>query len=80
VARHSGLAEIAEGLEQEYAAEHRELASFTTGDSAELAAKLEAILALPVAERRTLAEAARRATVERWSWTSVAHRLLAAVA
>jgi glycosyltransferase involved in cell wall biosynthesis len=79
VARHSGLAEIAEGLEQEYPPEHRGLASFTTGDVDELAAKLAALLALPADERRRLAEAARRATVERWSWSSVAHRLLAAV-
>src|SRR5919198_72267 len=46
VARHSGLREIAEGLEAEYPPEYRGLASFTTGDAAELAAKLRAILAL----------------------------------
>jgi glycosyltransferase involved in cell wall biosynthesis len=80
VARHSGLAEIADGLEQEYPAEYRDLASFANGDVDELAGKLEALLALPVEERRKLADAARRATVERWSWSSVAHRLLAAVA
>ena len=79
VARHSGLAEIAEGLEQEYPQEYSGLASFATGDVDDLAAKLGAILALPAAERRRLADAARRATVDRWSWTSVAHRLLAPV-
>jgi glycosyltransferase involved in cell wall biosynthesis len=79
VARHSGLAEIAEGLEQEYPPEYSGLASFANGDVDELAAKLETLLALPEAERRRLAEAARRATVERWSWSSVAHRLLDAV-
>jgi glycosyltransferase involved in cell wall biosynthesis len=79
VARHSGLAEIAEGLEQDYPPEYRGLASFATGDVDDLAAKLEALLALPADERRRLTEAARRATVERWSWSSVAHRLLAAV-
>ena len=79
VARHSGLAEVADGLEQEYPPEYRGLASFATGDVDDLAAKLEAILALPVDERRRLADAARRATVERWSWSSVAHRLLAPV-
>ncbi|HVM17957.1 MAG TPA: glycosyltransferase family 4 protein, partial [Gaiellaceae bacterium] len=68
VARHSGLAEIAQGLEEEYPPEHRDLASFTTGDVDELAAKLERLLALPPAERRRLGEAARRTTVERWSW------------
>jgi len=76
VARHSGLAEIAEGLEAEYPAEHRHLASFTNGDAADLAAKLEELLALPPEARAELGAAARRAAVERWSWTSVAARLL----
>ena len=47
VARHSGLAEIAEGIEQEYPPALRRLASFTTGNAAELAAKLRELLALP---------------------------------
>ena len=47
VARHSGLAEIADGLEQEYPPHLRHLASFATGDAAELAAKLSELLALP---------------------------------
>ena len=76
VARHSGLAEIAEGLEAEYPAEHRELASFTTGDVDELRAKLERLLALSADERARLGEAARRAVVARWSWAGVARRLL----
>jgi glycosyltransferase involved in cell wall biosynthesis len=76
VARHSGLAEIAEGLEAEYPAEHRHLASFANGDVADLAAKLEELLALPPEARAELRAAARRAAVERWSWTSVATRLL----
>jgi glycosyltransferase involved in cell wall biosynthesis len=76
VARHSGLAEIAEGLEAEYPAEQRHLASFANGDAADLAAKLEELLALPPEARAELGVAARRAAVERWSWTSVATRLL----
>ncbi len=76
VARHSGLAEIAEGLEAEYPPEHRALASFRTGDVDDLAAKLKALLALPPAEREALGRAARRATVARWSWAGVAERLL----
>jgi glycosyltransferase involved in cell wall biosynthesis len=76
VARHSGLAEIAEGLEAEYPAEHRHLASFANGDVADLAAKLEELLALPPEARAELSAAARRAAVARWSWTSVATRLL----
>jgi glycosyltransferase involved in cell wall biosynthesis len=76
VARHSGLAEIAGGLEQTYPAEHRELTSFATGDAHDLAAKLLKLLALTPDERRRLGEAARSAVVERWSWASVAGRLL----
>jgi glycosyltransferase involved in cell wall biosynthesis len=80
VARHSGLAEIAEGLEAEYPAELRHLASFANGDVGDLAAKLNELLALPPATRAELGAAARRAAVERWSWTSVATRLLEPVA
>jgi glycosyltransferase involved in cell wall biosynthesis len=76
VARHSGLAEIAEGLEQEYPEHLRALASFTTGDAAELALKLARLLALPAADRDALRAAARAATVARWSWAGVARRLL----
>jgi glycosyltransferase involved in cell wall biosynthesis len=76
VARHSGLAEIAEGLEREYPAAHRPLASFRTGDAGDLARKLMRLLELPAADRAELAAAARRAAVDRWSWTSVAGRLL----
>jgi glycosyltransferase involved in cell wall biosynthesis len=76
VARHSGLAEVAAGLEESYPEQHRDLASFKTGDTQDLAAKLDRLLALPDRERAELSAAARRAAVERWSWTSVANRLL----
>jgi glycosyltransferase involved in cell wall biosynthesis len=76
VARHSGLAEIAEGLEAEYPERLRGLVSFTTGDADELAAKLTKLLSLPAEERTELGKAARRAAVERWSWRNVARRLL----
>jgi glycosyltransferase involved in cell wall biosynthesis len=76
VARHSGLAEIAEGLEQAYPAAHRHLASFASGDAADLAAKLAELLALSFEARAELGAAARRTAVERWSWTSIAARLL----
>ncbi len=76
VARHSGLAEIAAGLEQAYPPEHRDLAGFETGDAGDLRRKLGTLLGLPAAERRELGLAARRATIERWSWTGVAERLL----
>jgi glycosyltransferase involved in cell wall biosynthesis len=76
VARHSGLAEIAIGLEAEYPLGLRHLTSFRTGDVIDLRAKLAALLALPGAERARIVEAARRAAVSRWSWRSVADRLL----
>jgi glycosyltransferase involved in cell wall biosynthesis len=76
VARHSGLAEIAEGLEAEYPAELRHLTSFVTGDVDDLRSKLAALLSLSPAERREIEAAARRAAVERWSWRGVAERLL----
>jgi glycosyltransferase involved in cell wall biosynthesis len=78
VARHSGLAEVAEGLEAEYPPEHRHLTSFATGDAAELREKLGRLLALTPSEREAVAAAARRAAVERWSWGSIADRLLQA--
>jgi glycosyltransferase involved in cell wall biosynthesis len=77
VARHSGLAEIAAGLEAEYPEDVRALTSFTTGDAAELRAKLAALLTLTPEARTQVGEAARRAAMRRWSWTSVADRLLA---
>jgi glycosyltransferase involved in cell wall biosynthesis len=76
VARHSGLAEVAEGLEAEYPPELRHLAAFTTGDSDELREKLRELLTLAPVERAAISTAARRAAVERWSWSSVADRLL----
>jgi glycosyltransferase involved in cell wall biosynthesis len=76
VARHSGLAEIAAGIEAEYEPEYRHLTSFQPGDAADLAAKLRAILALAPEERHRLGEAARRAVVRRWSWERVAALLL----
>src|ERR671930_512986 len=72
VARHSGLAEIAEGLEAAYNAP----ASFESGNADDLARRLRELLAVPDDERRQLAAAARRAVVDRWSWARVAASLL----
>jgi glycosyltransferase involved in cell wall biosynthesis len=76
VARHSGLAEIAVGLEEEYPPGLRRLSSFETGDPDDLREKLRALLELDAAEREAIRAAARRAAVERWSWAGVADRLL----
>jgi glycosyltransferase involved in cell wall biosynthesis len=79
VARHSGLAEVAAGLEASYPERFRGLASFETGDAADLRRKLNAILALSPAEHDELRRAARQAVVDRWSWASIGARLLAPV-
>jgi glycosyltransferase involved in cell wall biosynthesis len=76
VARHSGLAEVAEGLEAEYPPDRRSPASFANGDVDDLTTKLRALLELTPDERRALGEAGRRAAVENWSWSRVAARLL----
>jgi len=76
VARHSGLAEIAAGLEDAYPGEHRALAAFAPGDSEDLASKLRDLLALPREERERLGAAARLLAEQRWSWANVARRLL----
>ena len=76
VARHTGLAEIAAGVEEVYSPERRALAGFASGDARDLAAKLRMLLELPPDERALLGAAARRAAVARWSWAGVAGRLL----
>ncbi len=76
VARHSGLAEVAAGLEQSYPEHLRSLASFETGDADDLARKLNELVGLSASDRAALRQAARATVVERWSWASVAARLL----
>jgi glycosyltransferase involved in cell wall biosynthesis len=76
VARHSGLAEVAAGLEEEYPPHLRHLVAFANGDAADLRTKLRELLALPREDRVLLQQAARRTVVERWSWARVARRLL----
>jgi glycosyltransferase involved in cell wall biosynthesis len=79
VARHSGLAEVAAGLEASYPERFRHLASFESGNADELARKLNELIGLGHRDRDELARAARHAVVERWSWAEVARRLLAPV-
>jgi glycosyltransferase involved in cell wall biosynthesis len=76
VARHSGLAEVAEGIEAEYPPERRHLVAFENGNAADLTAKLRELLALEPDVRGALGAAAREAVIKRWSWSSVAERLL----
>ena len=76
VARHSGLADIASGLEAEYPPEYRSLASFGRGDANDLTETLRTLLELPASERRRLGEAARRAAVRHWSWERIGALIL----
>ena len=52
VARHSGLAEVAAGLEEDYPPELRHLASFANGDAAQLRERLGELLAPPAGRPR----------------------------
>ena len=76
VARHSGLAEIADGLSAEYPAEFEDLTSFETNDAHDLAAKLDRLRQLSESDRQKLREAARAAVEANWSWEQVSARLL----
>jgi len=68
VSDHSGLAEVAAGLGE---------AGITfDGTSADLARRLDGLLALPPQERARLGAVARAAVVARWSWQGIAQRLL----
>ena len=78
VANHSGLAEIAKGLDEDYPPQLRHLASFPSKDVSALTERLNETLALGERDRAAVRAAARQAAVERWSWTSVAGRILAA--
>jgi glycosyltransferase involved in cell wall biosynthesis len=76
VARHSGLAEVAAGLEADYPERLRHLAAFESGNVEELRAKLGELLSLSGADREALHAAARGTVEARWSWPTVAARLL----
>ncbi|MDP9307227.1 MAG: glycosyltransferase family 4 protein [Actinomycetota bacterium] len=76
VARHSGLAEIADGFSAEYPAEFEGLTSFETNGAHDLAAKLDRLRKLSESDRQRLREAARTAVEANWSWEQVSARLL----
>ena len=68
-----------QGLEQHYPPELRHLPSFPSGDAGELRARLQEQLALgPRGAGGACARPRALATVELWSWTSVARRILEA--
>ena len=73
VARHSGLAEIADALEASGVP-----AAFEPGNVGDLVEKLNVLLHRSRAERAELSRRARRVVEEQWSWAHVADRLLEA--
>ena len=76
LAHQSGLAEVAEALSAAYPPEFAHLASFRSGDAADLRVKLKELLDLAPRDRRRLGAAARQLAVRRWSWSNVAEQLL----
>jgi glycosyltransferase involved in cell wall biosynthesis len=76
VSRHSGLAEVAAGLEEALPGGPARLVSFPTGDVGALRQRLLGLLALPFDERALLRATVRRVAEERWSWAGIARRLL----
>lgn len=76
VARHSGLAEIAAGLEADLPPALGRLVSSPAGDAAALHERLASLLALSEADRAVLRAGVRRAVELRWSWASVASQLI----
>ncbi len=75
VARHSGLAEVASGLEG-FLPAHLHLLTFTRGDSADLRQALGRVLGLGAADRAALSAGVRAAVESLWSWQGVADRIL----
>jgi glycosyltransferase involved in cell wall biosynthesis len=76
VSRHSGLAEVAAGLEEALPARLVPLISFPTGDADALRERLTTLLALTEDDRELLRATVRRVVEERWSWAGIARRLL----
>jgi glycosyltransferase involved in cell wall biosynthesis len=76
VAHHSGLAEVAAGLADEYPARLRHLASFERGSTDQLTERLAELLSLPARDWQEVSSASRRAAERLWSWDQVAERIL----
>jgi glycosyltransferase involved in cell wall biosynthesis len=75
VARHSGLAEVAAGLEARLP-QRLHILTFEPGDSVDLRRRLEQRLTLSPVDRDELAAGCRNAVVDLWSWDHVARRML----
>ncbi len=76
VSRHSGLAEVAAGLEEGLPPSLARLVSFPTSDADALRERLLALLGLAASDRAQLRAAVRDVAAERWSWAGIARTLL----
>lgn len=75
VARHSGLAEVAAGLET-HLPEDLRILTFDSGDADSLRTQLDHLLDLTAQQRQTLSAGCRQAVQDLWSWDHVAAELL----
>ena len=76
VSRHSGLAEVAAGLEEALPPGLAALVSSPSADADALRERLVALFALPGADRALLRATVREVAEQRWSWAGIARRLL----
>ena len=76
VARHSGLAEVAAGLEKALPGPLAALVAFPRGDAEALHGRLQGLLHLSGSDRASLRATVRQVAEERWSWAGIAQRLL----
>jgi len=76
VSRHSGLAEVAAGLEEALPPGLATLVSSPSADADALRERLVALFALPAADRALLRATVREVAEQRWSWAGIARRLL----
>jgi glycosyltransferase involved in cell wall biosynthesis len=79
VARHSGLAEVADGIST-FLPEHlRTAIAFRRDDAADLRRALLELLSLGTDDRRELSRGCRSAVEALWSWDSVARQMVGSV-
>jgi len=76
VSRHSGLAEVAAGLEEALPPGLATLVSSPSADADALRERLVALFALPAADRALVRATVREVAEQRWSWAGIARRLL----
>ena len=76
VSRHSGLAEVAAGLEEALPPGLAALVSSPSADADALRERLVALFALPAADRALVRATVREVAEQRWSWAGIARRLL----